>query len=149
MTPCSRKKNQKRPGGFVYQIVLLLRTPFTHALRTATGMCTPASYPHSGLGQVGPHGDLLPGAHVRVAVPLEGGLQLLELLAGEVSPLPPLLLLLGVVPGAVIAPVLGAPLLLCGSQCGEITVCESSCVCLHVDYYALQNQYLGLSCDSL
>lgn len=75
-----------------------------------------ASYPHSGLGQVGPHGDLLPGAHVRVAVPLEGGLQLLELLAGEVSPLPPLLLLLGVVPVAVIAAVLGAPLLLCGSQ---------------------------------
>lgn len=33
-----------------------------------------ASYPHSGFGQVGPHGDLLPGAHVRVAIPLEGGL---------------------------------------------------------------------------
>lgn len=85
----------------------------THALRT---LLRAASYPHSGLGQVGPHGDLLPGAHVRVAVPLEGGLQLLELLAGEVSPLPALLLLFGVVSVAVIAAVLGAPLLLCGSQ---------------------------------
>lgn len=114
-----------------------LRTPFTHALRTAAGMWTPASYPHSGLGQVGPHSDLLPGAHVRVAVPLEGGLQLLELLAGEVSPLPPLLLLLGVVPGAVIAPVLGAPLLLCGSHiegkllCAKVDACACMCTLLH------------------
>ena len=54
-------------------------------------------YPDPGLGEVGPHGDLLPGAHVRVAVPLEGGLQLLQLLAGEVGPLPPLLLLQGAV----------------------------------------------------
>lgn len=75
-----------------------------------------ASYPNSGLRQVGPDGDLLPGAHVRVAVPLEGGLQLLQLLAGEVSPLPPLLLLLRVVGAAVIAAVLRAALLLCGDQ---------------------------------
>lgn len=39
--------------------------------------------------------DLLPHAHVRVAVPLERGLQLLQLLACEVRALPPLLLLLG------------------------------------------------------
>lgn len=59
-----------------------------------TGVCTgPQSYPHSCLCQVGPDRDLLPGAHVGVAVPLERGFQLLELLAGEVSPLPPLLLL--------------------------------------------------------
>ena len=45
------------------------------------------------LCEVGPHGDLLPCAHVGVAVPLKGGLQLLELLAGEVGPLPALLLL--------------------------------------------------------
>ena len=50
-------------------------------------------YPDPSLSEVGPHCDLLSGAHVWVAVPLEGGLQLLELLAGEVSPLPPLLLL--------------------------------------------------------
>lgn len=85
-----------------------------------------ASYPHSGLGKVGPHGDLLPRAHVRVAVPLEGGLQLLELLAGEVSPLPPLLLLFGVVSVAVIAAVLGAPLLLCGSQHSGISASSAS-----------------------
>jgi len=69
-------------------------------------------YPHSGLGEVGPDGDLLAGAHVRVAVPLEGGLQLLQLLAGEVRPLPPLLLLLGVVRVAIIAPVFNDPLFL-------------------------------------
>ena len=51
------------------------------------------SYPDACLRQVGPDGDLLPGAHVRVAVSLESGFQLLELLAGEVRPLPPLLLL--------------------------------------------------------
>lgn len=78
-----------------------------------------ASYPNPGLRQVGPHRDLLPGAHVRVAVPLEGGLQLLQLLAGEVSPLPPLLLLLGVVGVAVVAPVLSIPLLFCGPQSGS------------------------------
>lgn len=73
-----------------------------------------ASYPHSGFGQVGPHGDLLPGAHVRVAVPLKGSLQFLQLLAGEVSPLPSLFLLLGVIRASVIAPVLSAPLLFYG-----------------------------------
>lgn len=53
------------------------------------------TYPDPGLCEVGPHGDLLPGAHVRVAVALEGGLELLQLLASEVGPLPPLTLLLG------------------------------------------------------
>lgn len=52
-----------------------------------------ALYPHAGLGEVGPHGDLFARTHVRVAVPLEGRLQLLQLLASEVRTLPPLLLL--------------------------------------------------------
>lgn len=91
---------------------------FTHALRTLYARpeaCLPDSYPDSGLGQVCPHGDLLPGAHVRVAVPLESGLQFLQLLAGEVSPLPTLFLLLGVVRVPVIAPVFSIPLFFCGS----------------------------------
>lgn len=50
-------------------------------------------YPHAGLGEVGPHRDLFARAHVGVAVPLEGRLQLLQLLAGEVGALPSLLLL--------------------------------------------------------
>ena len=37
-----------------------------------TGSCT---YPHSGLGQIGPHGYLLAGRHVRVPVPAERVLQ--------------------------------------------------------------------------
>lgn len=48
------------------------------------------SYPDPGLCEIGPHGYLLPCAHVRIAIPLESGLQFLQLLAGEVSPLPPL-----------------------------------------------------------
>lgn len=104
-----------------FKLFFLYQT-LPHALRT---LCA-ASYPHSGLGQVGPHGDLLPGAHVRVAVPLEGSLQLLELLACEVSPLSPLLLLFGVVSVAVIAAVLGAPLLLCGSQHSKISASSAS-----------------------
>lgn len=51
------------------------------------------THPDPGLCEVGPHGYLLPRAHVRVAIPLESGLQFLQLLAGEVSPLPPLPLL--------------------------------------------------------
>lgn len=54
-------------------------------------------YPHAGLSEVGPHGDLFARAHVGVAIPLEGGLQLLQLLAGEVRALPPLLLLQGAI----------------------------------------------------
>lgn len=57
-------------------------------------MCC-VTHPDSGLCEVGPHGYLLPGAHVRVTIALEGGLQFLQLLAGEMSPLPPLPLLLG------------------------------------------------------
>ena len=48
------------------------------------------THPDSGLGQVGPGGDLLAGGHVRVAVPGEVALQLLQLLAGEVGALAPL-----------------------------------------------------------
>ena len=55
------------------------------------------THPDAGLCEVGPDSDLLAGAHVRVAVPLESGLQLLELLAGEVGPLPALLFLQGAV----------------------------------------------------
>lgn len=55
------------------------------------------SYPDSCLRQVGPDCNLLPGAHVWVTVSLESGFQLLELLTGEVRPLPPLLLLEGAV----------------------------------------------------
>lgn len=58
------------------------------------------SYPDSGFRKVGPHGDFFARGHVRVAVPLESGLQFLQLLAGEVSSLPPLPLLLGRVFGA-------------------------------------------------
>lgn len=57
----------------------------------AAGQAEP--YPHAGLGEIGPHGNLFAGAHVGVAIPLEGGLQLLKLLASEVRTLPPLLLL--------------------------------------------------------
>lgn len=89
-----------------------LCTAFTHGPRPASG----ATYPDSGLGQVCPHGYFFSGAHVRVPVPLESGLQLLQLLAGKMSPLPPLLLLLRIVRVPVIAPLFGAPLLLCGSQ---------------------------------
>ena len=48
------------------------------------------TYPNSGFGEVGPHGDLLPSAHVRIPVPGESGLELLELLRSEVSSLPSL-----------------------------------------------------------
>lgn len=57
----------------------------------AAGQAEP--YPHAGLSEVGPHGNLFARAHVGVAIPLEGGLQLLQLLASEVRTLPPLLLL--------------------------------------------------------
>lgn len=73
-------------------------------------------YPHSCLCEVCPHGYLLPRAHVWVAVPLEGGLELLQLLAREVCPLPPLLLLLRVVSVPIIAAVLHVPLLFCKKQ---------------------------------
>ena len=52
------------------------------------------THPDSWLGDVGPHGDLLPGAHVGVPVPREQRLQLLQLLRREVRPLPPLPLVL-------------------------------------------------------
>ena len=52
------------------------------------------THPDSGLRAVGPHGDLLAGAHVGVAVAREERLQLLQLLRGEVRALPPLPLVL-------------------------------------------------------
>ena len=63
------------------------------------------TYPDSGLRQVGPHGYLLPGWHVRVSVPSKQSLQLLELLGGEVSSLSPLSLLLAVLVQAVVVTV--------------------------------------------
>ena len=61
------------------------------------------THPDSGLGDVGPHGDLLAGAHVGVAVAREERLQLLQLLRGEVGPLAPLPLLLAVLVQLVLA----------------------------------------------
>lgn len=62
-------------------------------LSWTTGKNRTLTHPDSGLGEVGPHGDLLPSAHVRVAVPGERGLQFLQLLGGKVGPLPALPLL--------------------------------------------------------
>lgn len=56
--------------------------------------------PDSGFRKVGPHGDFFASGHVWVAVSLESGFQLLQLLASEVSPLPALPLLLGGVLGS-------------------------------------------------
>lgn len=55
------------------------------------------TYPNSCLGQVRPHGNLLPGRHVRVAIPAEGLLQFVQLLRGEVCPLASLAFVLLVV----------------------------------------------------
>ena len=63
------------------------------------------SYPDSGLGEVGPHGDLLPGWHVWVSVASKQRLQLLELLGGEVSSLSSLSLLLAILVQTVIVTV--------------------------------------------
>lgn len=46
-----------------------------------------STYPHACFRQIGPHRNLFAGAHVRVAVPRERRLQLLQLLAGEMRPL--------------------------------------------------------------
>ncbi len=60
-------------------------------------VCKFCTYPDSRLSEVGPHGNFFPRAHVGVPVPGKSGLELLELLRGEVSPLSPLsLLVLGV-----------------------------------------------------
>ena len=48
---------------------------------------------HTGLGEVGPHGQLLPRVHVGVVGLLEDLLQLLQLVAGESGSVPPLLAL--------------------------------------------------------
>ena len=44
-------------------------------------------YPDSRFGEVRPHRNLLPDAHVRISVPGEEGLELLQLLRREVRPL--------------------------------------------------------------
>ena len=49
------------------------------------------SYLHPGLCEFGPLGELLPGVDVGVVCPLEGPLQLLQLLCGEGGPTAPLL----------------------------------------------------------
>lgn len=56
-----------------------------------------AAYPDSGLGEIGPHGDLLAGGHVRISIAAERVLQLLQLLGGEVRALSPLPLVLLIV----------------------------------------------------
>lgn len=89
---------------------------FTQTSRRFYARPSGATYPDSGLGEVCPHGYFFSGAHIRVTVPLESSFQLLQLLAGEMSPLPPLLLLFRIVRVPVIAPLLCAPLLLCGPQ---------------------------------
>lgn len=89
---------------------------FTQTWRRFYARRSRRTYPNSGLGEVCPHGNFFSGAHIRVTVPLESGFQLLQLLAGEMSPLPPLLLLLRIIRVPVIAPLFCAPLLLCGSQ---------------------------------
>lgn len=45
------------------------------------------THPDSGFGEIRPHGYLLSGAHVRVPVPGERGLEFLELLRSEMCPL--------------------------------------------------------------
>ena len=54
---------------------------------------------HTGLGQVGAHGEALPHHHVGVVGLLEGLLQGLQLLGGERSATAPLLAVLGAIPG--------------------------------------------------
>lgn len=49
------------------------------------------SYLNPGLGEFGPLSELLPGVDVRVMSPLEGPLQLLQLLCREGGPTTPLL----------------------------------------------------------
>lgn len=55
------------------------------------------TYPDSGLGEIGPHGDLLARRHIRIAIATERVLQLLQLLRGEVGALTPLALVLLIV----------------------------------------------------
>ena len=43
--------------------------------------------PDSDLGEVGPRRDLFPRRHIRVSITLEGRLEVLQLLTGEVGPL--------------------------------------------------------------
>ena len=63
------------------------------------------AYPDLLLVEAGVHGDLLPHAHVRVAVPLEERLQLLQLLRREVRPLPPVPLAPAAALAVVVVPV--------------------------------------------
>ena len=68
----------------------------------------PRAYPDLLLVEAGVHGDLLPHAHVRVAVPLEERLQLLQLLRREVRPLPPVPLAPAAALAVVVVPVAAA-----------------------------------------
>lgn len=61
------------------------------------------THPNSGLRQIGPHGYLLAGRHIRVPVPAERVLQLLQLLGRKVRSLSPLPLVLLVVLRVVVA----------------------------------------------
>ena len=63
------------------------------------------AYPDLLLVEAGVHGDLLPHAHIRVAVPLEERLQLLQLLRREVRPLPPVPLAPAAALAVVVVPV--------------------------------------------
>lgn len=91
---------QNRPHGGIFLLTITTGEPFLSNTLFIDGLSVVKrkrklcwTHPDSCLGEVGPHRDLLSGAHVRVAVPLERGFQLLELLAGKMSPLPPLFLL--------------------------------------------------------
>ena len=74
-----RLDNVSEPGAERLRVVLLLLAPL------GASVLEPDA--HLGLGQTGPGGDLLAGRQVRVAVARERGLQLLQLLAGEVGAL--------------------------------------------------------------
>ena len=54
-------------------------------------------YLDSDFRQVDLHGELLPAVDVRVVGLLEGSLQLVQLVRGEGRPVPPVLLLVGVI----------------------------------------------------
>lgn len=86
-------RNDKKIYGAERSTGRLAQITHIYKQRTVLFRTPGRTHPDPGLREVGPHGYLLPRAHVRVAIPLEGGLQLLQLLAGKVSPLPPLPLL--------------------------------------------------------
>ena len=68
------------PARVLSQLVIYVAYQFSETAVLQKNVKTPATHPDSGLCDVGPGGDLLPGGHVGVPVPGEGPLQLLELL---------------------------------------------------------------------